>query len=310
MTEVSTPFFSIVIPTYNRADLIGRALKSVLNQTFDSFEIIVVDDGSNDNTSQMMVSYNDTRLHFLQHPYNRGVCPARNTGVDHARGEWVVFLDSDDELVPTALNILADRANHAPKEVARLAGMYRWDDGGYSPIPKPSGEILNYEGYIRWSNTVGRSDFHNCIKRSTFEKVRFPDGRAYETIYHLDFAAHFQTWLLSDVVALAHQDADNRVNRLDRRARARRLLRDAPDGWGAFEQLISIHGSALQQWAPQRLQLFKRTRILLALLSGKRGVGLRHAWSYSREYGLNIRVLGAVMLCMVTPRLLAWAQVG
>jgi len=88
------PKVSVIIPTYNRAYLVGRAIRSVLNQTYQDFEIIVVDDGSTDNTEEVVKSFNDPR---------RGGSAARNTGIRAARGEYIAFLDSDDEWLPEKL---------------------------------------------------------------------------------------------------------------------------------------------------------------------------------------------------------------
>jgi glycosyltransferase involved in cell wall biosynthesis len=88
-------FFSIIIPTYNREKLIGRAIKSVLNQSFKDFEIIVIDDGSEDRTEHVVNSFKDERIKYIyQENAERSV--ARNNGIKHAKGEWVCFLDSDD----------------------------------------------------------------------------------------------------------------------------------------------------------------------------------------------------------------------
>jgi len=81
------PKVSVVIPTYNRAHLVGRAIRSVLNQTYQDFEIIVVDDGSTDNTKEVVKSFNDPRIRYIRHEKNRGGSAARNTGIRAARGK-------------------------------------------------------------------------------------------------------------------------------------------------------------------------------------------------------------------------------
>lgn len=83
---------SVIIPTYNRALLLQNAIKSVLNQTYKVDEIIVVDDGSTDNTQEVLKSFNVT--YFYQE--NQGVSAARNRGIQHAKNKWLAFLDSDD----------------------------------------------------------------------------------------------------------------------------------------------------------------------------------------------------------------------
>jgi len=86
---------SIIIPSYNRASTIANAVNSILNQTFSNWELIIVDDGSTDNTQNIVKSYSDERI-FYYYQTNQGVCTARNYGASVASGEYLVFLDSDD----------------------------------------------------------------------------------------------------------------------------------------------------------------------------------------------------------------------
>jgi glycosyltransferase involved in cell wall biosynthesis len=97
------PTVAVIIPTYNRAALLERAIASVLGQTWRDFELVVVDDGSTDDTALLSVLHSDTRLHFFRNEKNRGVSHARNTGVRAASAPWIAFLDSDDEWLPTKL---------------------------------------------------------------------------------------------------------------------------------------------------------------------------------------------------------------
>ena len=97
------PQVSVIIPTYNRAGSISRSLKSILNQTFQDFEIIVVDDGSTDDTHQVTADLADARIRLLRHETNLGPGPARNTGMQAATGHYIAWLDSDDEWFPEKL---------------------------------------------------------------------------------------------------------------------------------------------------------------------------------------------------------------
>ena len=94
---------SVVIPTYNRAATLPRAIDSALDQTIDDLEVVVVDDGSTDETTSVLAEYDDSRVRPVVHATNRGANVARNTGIDHARGEYVAFLDSDDVWHPRKL---------------------------------------------------------------------------------------------------------------------------------------------------------------------------------------------------------------
>jgi glycosyltransferase involved in cell wall biosynthesis len=105
----SGPFMriSVVMPTYNRAAILDRAIRSVLSQTHADLEMIVVDDGSIDNTAEVLAAYNDARLIHLRHSPNRGGNYARNRGIERASGEIVSFIDSDDEFLSHKLACVA-----------------------------------------------------------------------------------------------------------------------------------------------------------------------------------------------------------
>jgi len=101
-----TPFFSIIMPTWNRIAWLDRALKSVLAQRETSWELLIADDGSSDGTWASLCEWKrrDSRLRCWRHA-NRGPAASRNALLRHARGEWIVFLDSDDELLPDHLSL-------------------------------------------------------------------------------------------------------------------------------------------------------------------------------------------------------------
>lgn len=94
---------SVIIPTYNRADSIGVSIQSVLNQTWQNYEVIVVDDGSTDNTQQIMENYIDDRVRYISLGRNYGPSHARNEGIRRSECEFIAFLDSDDVWLPEKL---------------------------------------------------------------------------------------------------------------------------------------------------------------------------------------------------------------
>ncbi len=99
------PLVSVIIPTYNRADLIGHTLDSAINQSYRNLEIIVIDDGSVDNTEEVVKAIGDSRIRYIRHQTNCGGSTARNTGIEAARGEYIAFLDSDDIWVPNKIQL-------------------------------------------------------------------------------------------------------------------------------------------------------------------------------------------------------------
>ena len=93
---------SIIIPTYNRAALVKRAIMSIIDQTYQKIEVIVVDDGSTDDTEDVVLSIDYDNLKYIKQ-VNSGACVARNRGIKEAKGEVIAFLDSDDEWYPEKL---------------------------------------------------------------------------------------------------------------------------------------------------------------------------------------------------------------
>jgi glycosyltransferase involved in cell wall biosynthesis len=151
------PLFSVVIPTHNRAALLGRAIQSVQAQTWADYEIVVVDDGSTRETAELLRSLQGPRSTFLRHEVARGASAARNAGVLAAAGEMITFLDDDDELRPNALQRLQDLRIACPQldflwggrlihEKDRNGGTIdtREDDWHAVPLPVSGSDFLPY----------------------------------------------------------------------------------------------------------------------------------------------------------------------
>lgn len=100
---MSKDLVSIITPTYNCAKFIGATIESVLNQTYQNFEMIIVDDASKDNTEEVVKSFKDKRIKYIRLSKNSGPAVARNTAMEEAKGKYMAFLDSDDLWVPTKL---------------------------------------------------------------------------------------------------------------------------------------------------------------------------------------------------------------
>lgn len=136
----------VVIPTFNRAASVGRAVTSVLDQSYEPLEVVVVDDGSTDDTAQVLATLADPRLRVLRQP-NAGVAAARNAGAaDAADGTLLTFLDSDDEALPGWIEMFVGLARGS--RVVSSAMLYVGPDGSADPVlPQPLGpSYFNQEG--------------------------------------------------------------------------------------------------------------------------------------------------------------------
>lgn len=111
---------SIIIPTYNRGNVIGRAIQSVLRQTYVWYEIIVVDDGSTDNTEECVREIGDDRIRYIRLEQNQGASHARNVGIRRCLYEYIALLDSDDEWMPDKLELQMDKMLQSPERVGLI----------------------------------------------------------------------------------------------------------------------------------------------------------------------------------------------
>lgn len=133
---MNKPLVSVILPTYNRSKLISRAIKSVLKQTYNNFELIIIDDGSTDNTSKVIRKIKDIRIKYIQRTQNKGQAAARNTGLKLARGEYIAFHDSDDEWLPNKLeqHMLAFH-DLSPRYGVVYSGYWRVSKGEKTYLP-------------------------------------------------------------------------------------------------------------------------------------------------------------------------------
>ncbi len=167
------PTVSVVIPTYNRAHKIGRAIKSVLNQTFADFEIIIVDDGSADNTEEVVKGFADERISYIRHKQNSGTCAApRNTGIGAAQGEYIAFLSDDDEWLPQMLEKQVNKFKSVSADVGVIYCGYAIvnDKTGETlseSIPNEGGDI--FESMVKGDIALG--DLTPLVRKECFQKA-------------------------------------------------------------------------------------------------------------------------------------------
>ena len=140
--------FSVIIPLYNKADTVERAIRSVLGQTCQDFEIIVVDDGSKDDGAEKVERIRDPRILLIRQA-NGGVAAARNTGIAHAGCDFITFLDADDEYLPEYLETLSRLIEKFP-ETSIWGTLYTFQmPDGRKVDPRINGIPADFEGYLK-----------------------------------------------------------------------------------------------------------------------------------------------------------------
>jgi glycosyltransferase involved in cell wall biosynthesis len=178
--------FSVLIPAYNREKYVAQAVDSVLSQGFTGCEVIVVDDGSTDNTLRVLESYG-SRIRVLRQS-NRGPEVARNTAAEAARGEYLVLLDSDDLLLPDALTTYERVIRHFDSPSVIIGAMTNFSD--QEPVSAKSEgalqvKVLKFRDYLSKTVPLGISSSRIVVKKSVFHEVGGLRDTTAKT-FHLD----------------------------------------------------------------------------------------------------------------------------
>lgn len=226
------PLISVVMPSFNRADLIGRTITSVLAQRLERFELIIVDDGSTDGTLELLEGWNDRRIAVFQMRRNAGAPAARNAGVKMARAMLVAFQDSDDEWQPTLLGHHVDALKRADVSFCQLEQRY---GSGRSYYP-PMGWALADDVYAQLLGSSHISTQTLAMTRAIFKRVggfdpampRFQDWDLVLRLARIGARFHY----VDEPLAIAHDSPDS-------------LTRSLEKGVLGRQRLIEKHGDAL-----------------------------------------------------------------
>jgi glycosyltransferase involved in cell wall biosynthesis len=292
MNSPKLPFFSVVIPTYNRASLIARTLETVRTQQFREFEVLVVDDGSTDDTASIVSPFlTDTRFRYLsKQNAERGA--ARNYGLEHAQGEYVIFLDSDDLFHPNHLATLYAAIKATPALPNFIATKYDFDrDGQRRPsdlAPMPAGQ-LGFDTFLQ-GNVLA---CNICVWRTNPDLKLFEEDRRYAAVedwlFLLENTQNDQVVQLVDAVTLTMNDHDQRSMRADNQGLIRRL-----------ELAVDWMQKHLTLTSDQRRRLLGRVYYLCAIhayADGHRGQAL----SYTQQAapGLSVKATATLLARIV-----------
>jgi glycosyltransferase involved in cell wall biosynthesis len=166
---------SVVIPVYNAEKYVAATLRSVIGQTYENFEVLIIDDGSPDRSIEICQQFSDPRIKIIRQA-NRGLPGARNTGIRHAQGDYIAFLDADDLWVPTKLEKHVNHLNNSPNVGISFSYSAFIDDmgnpTGLNQIPRKLKNIT--PAYVLSRNPVGNGSAA-VLRREVFEDVKFQD---------------------------------------------------------------------------------------------------------------------------------------
>lgn len=174
---MKTELISVVMPTYNREKTIGRAIESIINQTYYNIELIIVDDCSTDKTHEIVEKYRDKRIKYYKLKTNHGACYARNYGIQKSKGEYIAFQDSDDEWDKDKLNFQIKNMKINNSDID-FCEYIKYD--GENSVKFPTKKELNrikrkgYEKALRYGNFISTQLL--LVKRYCFDNYKFDEN--------------------------------------------------------------------------------------------------------------------------------------
>jgi glycosyltransferase involved in cell wall biosynthesis len=284
------PTVSVILPTYNRAHLIARAIRSVLDQTYRDFEIIVVDDPT-DNTGEIVRIFKDERIRYIKRDTRKGAGAARNTGIAAARGKYIAFQDSDDEWLPEKLEKQMKIMEAAPPEVGVVyTDMLRIYENGktrYWHSPNiTDGSLIDPKTSDYQAADLGIQS--TVIKKECFDKIGLLDEEipAFEDLeFFIRLTRHYGFLHIKEPL-VKYYETPGLSSNADRTAVAQNLL------FEKYSNEIKNHRRFLAKWY---------FRIGNALCKDKQikqgGIYLLKA---VRKYPLNIQYLGAALASLTS----------
>ena len=215
------PLVSILIPVYNTEKYIGQCIKSVLDQTYDNLEVIIVNDNTPDKSidivNDVINSYKEQRhelpkIKIINHYKNRGLTGCRNTGLEHANGEYIVFLDSDDYLNVDSIQLLVSVALKTDADIVRSDYNAIFEDGRevYHTLSIPTDKNGYINAAVNWCS-IPCSVWANIYKKSLFDdnNIKFIEGYSMGEDYYINSIVAFY---VTKIVMLHESTYNYRIN--------------------------------------------------------------------------------------------------
>ncbi len=270
------PLLSVIVPVWNRVTEITRCLDSVTAQNSSNVEIVVVDDASTDTTVAEVESLAIPGMSLVRHKQNQGVCSARNTGTRHAKGEWLLFLDSDWTLREGALEHFTDMANTVNADVAVIGSYCHTENDEILPYPHPPSGVFGFDQYLAWLNPPVLPDYLYAIRREALQETPWPTDRRLEAQFHLRMIKRWPMLISDRVCAEVYYSSTNRystVTAIDSVDRSRMISKAC---LVSTEEIFDEFGDEIRRKAPQFYQMLLRRAASLCFTLGRRLSGIKH----------------------------------
>lgn len=300
----NSPTATVVITTYNRAHLIGRSIQSVLNQTYQDFELIVVDDASTDNTREVVESFKSSLIRYVRHAENKGGNAARNTGIREAKGEYIAFLDSDDEWLPKKLEKQVECFVKSPDSVGAVYCLHhtrKEDSFGNIQIEKASlsdmmrGDVYKclLNGWCPSSTSLFMLPMHVFEKVGVFDES-LPSFQDYD--YWIRVAQHYEYDFIEEYLAIKYQHPSSQVGK------------DYENRMKGLQLFLNKWGTVIKKEAGESSFQYIRKRMLTAiyqnaipanLLASQRGEAVKYFIRLTELRTLPIKIYVKIFVKIV-----------
>lgn len=256
MSEINIPVFSIITPTFRRPLLLKRNINSVKRQTFHDYEHIIVDDASDPETENMVKNFEDERIIFYKHSETAGAAAGYNSGIKISKGRFILFLDDDDEYLPSFLEKIYNHFSQADKKVGFIwTGISRIKDtdNGESPLYSivwPT-RFTSKEQSLIASTSIGNG-YGVCIRKECIDTIGLYDeslitGQDTDFLFRLARCFDFET--IPEVLVKIHQHSysqlSDRKNDLVRLELREKILKRNLDLLTVFPKLYNVHYNAV-----------------------------------------------------------------
>jgi len=293
------PLISIIIPTYNRAHLLPRAIKSVINQTYSNFELIIVNDGSTDNTPEVVKSFKDPRIIYLTYEKGpKGPNFARNTGLNVAKGELITFMCDDDELTSDALKSIADTFIRVKPLGAEIL---IFDELDVEKNRLSGSGLGRTERFVDYDEILCKveGDFLCVYSRKTLKGFRFPDiiRFGFEEIACLQLFKKFLTYHVPQVIYKCYREHGLRLSQPPAEDRIKLL----PTAIHMLNLFIEKYGKDLLHHCPTKYWNYIGKLGFYQFLNGKKIHGLKKIFASLPHGGVPKYKFLFTLLCLPIP---------
>lgn len=293
------PLITVILTTYNRAHLLRNAIKSVIENSYKNFELVIIDDASTDNTKEVVAEIDEKRIVYFKMPVNSGVLAARNKGFDLAKGEYIVTLDDDDELMSHALETVVFEFQRKSPHGFKIL----WFDCIDAETGFRSGRPALKEGPVRYEDYVcGRfqGDFWIALEHEVLQGKRFDERLwGYESLLWLQLHKQSKAYYVPRVVCKKFRMHGERMCDIENQ------ISHIPQITLAHDEFMQKFGEDVRRLCPKLYGSKKAYLGMHRLLIGDFPGGRKEILE-SMRYRFSVKYLGLFLLsfCLTQTQLL------